>query len=149
VIPRIHKLLGEIKEKDRQIESLKQKLLTGKAEDITAGIKEINGIKVVAKVLEADSQKELRDAADKIRDKIRSGIVVVGAEKDGKVMLTCMVTKDLIAKFNAGEIIKEIASLVGGKGGGRVDMAQGGGNKPEHLKTALEHVYDIVSRHSS
>ncbi len=149
LIPRIERLLEEIKEKDKQIESLKQRLLTGKAEDITAGIKEINGIKVVAKVLEADSQKELRDAADKIRDKIRSGVVMVGAEKDGKVMLICMVTKDLTSKFNAGKIIKEVASFVGGKGGGRPDMAQGGGSKPEHLKTALEHVYEIINRHSS
>ena len=146
LIPRIERLLEEIKEKDKQIESLKQRLLTGKAEDITAGIKEINGIKVVAKVLEADSQKELRDAADKIRDKIRSGVVMVGAEKDGKVMLICMITKDLTSKFNAGEIIKEVASFVGGKGGGRPDMAQGGGNKPEHLKRALEHVYEIIRR---
>ncbi len=149
MLQRIERLLGEIKEKERQIESLKQKLLTGKAEDITAGIREINGIKVISKVLEADSQKELRDAADKIRDKIRSGIVVVGAEKDGKVMLTCMVTKDLTSRFNAAEIIKKIAPFVGGKGGGRADMAQGGGNKPEHLKEALEHVYEIIRKQAA
>ncbi len=144
LVPRIDRLLKEIKEKERQIDSLKQKLLTGKTEDLTAGLKEINGIKVVTKILDAESPRELRSAADKIRDKIRSGIIVVGSEKEGKAMLICMVTKDLIDKFKASEIIREIAPIVGGKGGGRDEMAQGGGGKPQYLRKALEHVYEMV-----
>ncbi len=146
MIEKLQKLLQEKKEKEKQIEILKLKLLTGKTEDITVGIKKINGINVLAKIIDVDSQKDLRDTADKIKDKIKSGIVVVGAEKKGKVMLTCMITKDLINKFHAGKIIKEIASIVGGKGGGRADMAQGGGNKAHELKRAIESTYEIVRK---
>ncbi len=149
MLPRLERLLAEHKEKDRQIESLKMRLLSGKAEDITSGIREIGGVKVIAKLLEVESQKDLRDAADRIKDKIKSGIIVVGAEAKGKAMLTCMITKDLTDRFNAGEIIKEISAIVGGKGGGRPDMAQGGGNKPQELKRAIDTVYEIVKRKNS
>lgn len=145
-VSRLEKFLMDYKEKERQIDSLKMRLLTGKAEDISSGLREIDGIKVVARLLDVESQKDLRDAADRIKDKIRSGIVLVGSEKDGKAMFTCMVTKDLIDRFNAGEIIKEVAPIVGGKGGGRADMAQGGGNKPQELRKALDAVYKIVKR---
>ena len=146
LISRIERLLKEIKEKDKQIEKLKQRLISGKTIDVTSEIREINGIKVVARILDAESQKDLREAADKIKDRIRSGIVVVGAKKDGKAMLICMVTKDLTDRFKAGDIIKQIAPIVGGSGGGRPEMAQGGGNKPDFLEKALDQVYEIVKR---
>jgi len=141
---RLERLLAEHKEKEKEIEFLKAKLFSDRSEDLLSGVREISDIKVLARELEADSQKELRDAADKIKDKLKSGIVLVGAKKESKVMLTCMVTKDLVDRFKAGDIIRQLSDIVGGKGGGRPDMAQGGGSKPEKLGDALEAVYGLI-----
>ena len=140
----IERLLKELKEKEREIESLKAKLLTNKSEDFLAGIREINGVKVIAREFETGSPKELRESGDRIKDKLGSGIVLLGAGIEGKAMLTCLVTKDLRENFHAGEIIKELSSVVGGKGGGRPDMAQGGGNQPEKLGEAFEALYTLI-----
>jgi alanyl-tRNA synthetase len=81
---------------------------------------------------------------DKIRDKLGSGIVVLGGEYQGKAALLAMVTKDLTGTYKAGNIIKEVSALVGGSGGGRPDMAQAGGPNPDKLNDALRAVFDIV-----
>jgi len=141
---RLERLLKEQKEKDRELDSLKAKLLSKKSEDFLLKVKEIGGVKVVALETEADSPKELRESADKIRDKLGSGVVILGARNEGKVMLVCVVTKDLVDRFKAGEIISRLSVIVGGKGGGRPDMAQGGGGKPEELGKALEALHDII-----
>ncbi|HOG13221.1 MAG TPA: DHHA1 domain-containing protein, partial [Smithellaceae bacterium] len=75
----------------------------------------------------------LRDFGDKLRDRLASGVILLGSKAEGKALLLCMVTKDIAGKYHAGNIIKELAPLVGGKGGGRPDMAQAGGTKPENL----------------
>ncbi|MBW2616625.1 MAG: alanine--tRNA ligase, partial [Deltaproteobacteria bacterium] len=141
---RLERLLKEQKEKDRELDSLKAKLLSKKSEDFLLKVKEIGGVKVVALETEADSPKELRESADKIRDKLGSGVVILGARNEGKAMLICVVTKDLVDRFKAGEIISRLSVIVGGKGGGRPDMAQGGGGKPEELGKALEALHDII-----
>jgi alanyl-tRNA synthetase len=141
---RIERMLKEQKEREREIESLRAKLLSGKSEDLLSNVKEIGGVKAVALEVEAESPRELRDAADRIRDKLRSGIVLVGARKEDRAMLTCVVTKDLIPQFKAGDVIKRLSEIVGGKGGGRPDMAQGGGSRPDQLKNALNALYDLV-----
>jgi alanyl-tRNA synthetase len=83
---------------------------------------------------------------DNLRDQIKSGVIVLGAEaEDGKAMLICGVTDDLTDRFHAGEIIKTLSAKVGGKGGGRPDMAQGGGPKAEDLQESLESVFDLVA----
>ena len=143
---RIERLLAEHKEKDKEIESLKAKLLSNKSEDFLAGIREIGGIKVLAAEIDADSQKELRDSADKIKDKIGSGVIVLGAKKEGKAMLICIVTKDLVKRFQAGKIIGRLSETVRGKGGGRPDMAQGGGAEPEKLTAALDEFYGLIEK---
>jgi alanyl-tRNA synthetase len=86
----------------------------------------------------------LRELADRIKDKLGSGIVVLGAKKGDKVMLICVVTKDLIGRFKAGDIMARLSQAVGGKGGGRPDMAQGGGNRPEKLDDALNTIDQII-----
>ncbi len=144
LLHRLKRLLDETREKEREIESLKGRLFTEKSEDLVQGMKKIQGISVVARELEADTPKELREAVDRIKDKIGSGIVLLGAKAQGKVMLICAVTKDLTDQFNAGRIIRELSDIVGGKGGGRPDMAQGGGNKPEKLADALESLYSLL-----
>ena len=143
---RLGQLLKEYKEKDRELESLKGKLLSKKSEDLLSGVREISGIKVIARELEAGSPKDLRESADRIKDKLGSGVILLGAKQEGKVMLTCSVTRDLVDRFKAGDIIKQLSIIVGGKGGGRPDMAQGGGNKPEKMGKALEALYDLIKR---
>jgi alanyl-tRNA synthetase len=96
--------------------------------------------------MEANSPKELRESADRIKDRLISGIVLLGAKKEGKVMLICVVTKDLVDRFKAGDIIRQLSDIVGGKGGGRPDMAQGGGSKPEELESAFEVLYDLIGK---
>ena len=87
----------------------------------------------------------MRALADKLRDKIKSGIVALGSVADSKVFLIVVVTKDLTDRHHAGGIIKQIASVVGGSGGGRPDMAQAGGTDPAKLEQALEKVFDVVA----
>jgi alanyl-tRNA synthetase len=141
---KVERLLREQKDRDRQIESLKAKLLSTRSGNLFEGVREINGVKVLCQEMEAASPKDLREYADQIKDKFRSGIIVLGAKKEDKAMLVCVVTKDLLDRFKAGEIISQLSVIVGGKGGGRADMAQGGGSRPEDLGRALDSVYEII-----
>ena len=136
--------MRDLKQKDTEIESLKSKILSKESGDILAGIREINGIRVLAKELDSLSPKELRDYVDKIRDRLESGIIVLGSKNEDKVMLICAVTDDLTKQYNAGKIIKEMSEIVGGKGGGRPDMAQGGGSNPQKLSQALESIGEMI-----
>jgi len=141
---RVERLLKEQKQKERELESLRSKLLATQSGDLLEGIREAGGARVLVRKVEAESPKELRDFADRVKEKLQSGVVVLGAEKDGKAMLLCLVTKDLVNRFKAGEIISRLSEMVGGKGGGRPDMAQGGGSKPEELANALEEAVRII-----
>ena len=143
---RIDKPLKEQRQKDREIEALKSRLLSAQSEDLLSGVKEIKGASVLVREVQADSPKDLRDFADRIKEKFSSGVIVLGARKDDKAMLLCMVTKDLVNRFKAGEIISRLSQMLGGKGGGRPDMAQGGGSRPELLNQALESVGEIISK---
>jgi alanyl-tRNA synthetase len=143
---RIKKSLIELKQQEKEIESLKGKLLTKQSGDLLSGVQKINGIQIVAQVVTANSPKELREFADRIKEKLDSGIIVLGAKNKDKVMLICVVSKDLAARFNAGEIIRRLSEIVGGKGGGRSDMAQGGGNRPEKLEQAIRSVDQFIRK---
>jgi alanyl-tRNA synthetase len=142
---KVERLLKEHKDKDREIEILKSKLFSTRSGDLFEGVRELNGVKVFAKEMDAASPKDLRGYADQIKDKLGSAIVVLGTKQGGKAMLVCVVTKDLTGRFKAGEIISRLSSIVGGKGGGRPDMAQGGGSSPEKLQSAFEAVYKMVA----
>jgi alanyl-tRNA synthetase len=144
IADKITQVLKDLKQRDLEVEALKAKLLSKESSNLLAGVQELDSVKLLVKELVADSPKELREYADRIKDKITSGIIVLGSKKDNKVMLICVVTKDLTDRFKAGEIIKRLSEIVGGKGGGRPDMAQGGGSKPEELDRALESVRDII-----
>jgi len=139
---RIEQILSDQKSKDKEIESLKSKIMHMQSGDILEDVRDLDGVKAVVKEIEADSPKDLREYADKIKDKLKSGVIVLGAKKDDKVMLICSVTDDLTKRFKAGDIIKRLSEMVGGKGGGRPDMAQGGGNRPDELGRALESVFE-------
>ncbi|MFZ2397402.1 MAG: alanine--tRNA ligase [Smithella sp.] len=133
VYDRAERLLRHTKELEKEIEALKGKLAAKDSGDLMNQIKEINGVKVLAVEVSIADVKTLRDFGDKLRDKLASGIILLGSKAGEKVMLLCMVTKDLAGKYHAGNIIKELAPLVGGSGGGRPDMAQAGGTQPDNL----------------
>ena len=100
----------------------------------------------MAKRVALDTPAALRNLADQLKDRIKSGIVVLGSTAGSKAMLIVVVTKDLTDRYHAGNIIKEIAAVVGGRGGGRPDMAQAGGNQPQKLDQALEKAYEVVEQ---
>jgi alanyl-tRNA synthetase len=132
------------KEMEKEIEALKTKLASKDLSQLYDRIREIKGVRVLAVAVDTDDVKTLRDVGDKLRDKIQSGIILIGSRAGDKAMLLCLVTKDLTKKYHAGNIIKEIAPIVGGSGGGRPDMAQAGGTKPENLQQALERLEQII-----
>lgn len=144
LVTRVEHFIDIQKQKEREIESLKARLATKQSEDIITTAREVNGVKVISQEVAADNPKDLRDFGDHLRDKLESGIIVLGARDKDKVFLQCRVTPDLLTRFNAGNIIKELSALVGGRGGGRKDMAEGGGTKVSELKKALSKVYDII-----
>ncbi len=143
---RVKKMLSQIKAFEKEVDRLKTKLATNVGEASPETVKSISGVKVMAKKVAVDTPAALRNLADQFKDKIKSGIVALGSQTDSKAMLIVVVTKDLTDRFHAGNIVKEIAAAVGGRGGGRPDMAQAGGNQPEHLDQALEKVYEVVER---
>lgn len=144
LITRVEHFIQEQKDKDREIESLKARLLRRQSEDLINTAKEINGIKVISQEVVVANPKDLREFGDHLRDKLGSGIIVLGARGDEKVFLLCRVTPDLTDRFNAGKIIKDLSVFVGGKGGGRKDMAEGGGTKVSELKKALARAYEMI-----
>jgi len=133
VYDRAERLLRHTKELEKEIEAFKEKLAAKDSGDLISETKEINGVKVLAVETAITDAKTLRDFGDKLRDKLGSGVILLGSKAGEKVMLLCVVTKDLTGKYHAGNIIKELAPLVGGSGGGRPDMAQAGGTQPDNL----------------
>ncbi len=144
LVSRVEKLLSAQKSLEKEIEKIKSKMAALSAEDSGEDIKTINGVTVVAKKVSADTPAALRDLADKFRDKIKSGVVVLGSVSGGKVLLIAGVTKDLTKRFHAGNIVKAAAQVVGGSGGGRPDMAQAGGTKPEKLDEAIQKACEMI-----
>ena len=121
------KVLRRQKELEKELETLKSRLAAAQAGDLLEQVRQIEGVPVLALKVEVAEPKGLRDFAVKLQQRLKSGIVVLGAAAGEKAMLIALVSKDLTKKFPAGEIIKAIAPAVGGSGGGRPDMAQAGG----------------------
>ena len=142
---RIEKLLSHQKTLEKKVEQLKAKIASLSTEGAEEEVRTVEGVMVLARQVAADTPASLRALADKFRDKIKSGIVALGSVAGLKTLLIVVVTKDLTDRFHAGEIVNQIAAVVGGSGGGRPDMAQAGGTEPEKLDQALEKVYDIVA----
>jgi alanyl-tRNA synthetase len=146
VAAEVERLQEELKAQRREVEELKRKIaLGGGGRDLLSSVREVGGIKVLATRAEVADPKALREVADQLRDKLGSGVVVLGGVGDGKVALVAAVTADLTARYHAGKIIGELAKLVGGKGGGRPDLAQGGGPDAGRLDEALESVFRLIA----
>ena len=144
VVSRARKLTEQLKEKERELAEVKLKLASTSSGD--AQTREINGVQVHAQRADGLDVNGLRALADQLRDKLRSGVVALGTANEEKVSLLVVVTKDLVGRLKAGELIKEMATDVGGTGGGRPEMAQAGGKNPEGLGTALEKVFGLVQK---
>jgi len=144
LVVKTRKVMAQLKDKERELEELKLKMASGSAVEATA--KTIAGIQVHVQRTDGLDVNGMRALADQLRDRLKSGVVALGAANDGKVSLLVVVTKDLIARLKAGELIKEMAVEVGGTGGGRPEMAQAGGKDPAKLDAALEKVFGLVER---
>ncbi|MFO7751626.1 MAG: alanine--tRNA ligase [Desulfobacteraceae bacterium] len=138
-------LSKEKKELEKQVESLKAKVAAKSADNIESEIREVGGVKVLSKRVEVENPSQLRDIADKFKAKIRSGVILLGAESNEKALLISVVTDDLKTRYKAGDIVKQAAAIVGGGGGGRPDMAQAGGPDPTKLDQALESVFQMIT----
>jgi alanyl-tRNA synthetase len=137
--------LVQLKDKERELEELKLKMAGGSTAASTA--KTVAGVSVHVQRTDGLDVNGMRTLADQLRDKLKSGVIALGAASgDGKVSLLVVVTKDLIDRLKAGELIKIMAAEAGGSGGGRPEMAQAGGKDPAKLDAALEKVFGLVER---
>ena len=137
---RVTQILDNAKALEKELTRLKSKLAASQGDALVNQAVEINGVKVLAALLEGADASVLRETLDKLKDKLKSAAIVLAAVAEGKVSLIAGVTPDLIAKIKAGELVNMVALQVGGKGGGRPDMAMAGGTQPEHLAQALSDV---------
>jgi len=134
---KVEQLAQRSRQMEKDIEQLKAKLASGAGTDLAAGAKDINGVKVLAAELDVADPKAMKSAVDQLKDKLGSAVICVASSEGDKVTLVAGVTKDLIGKIKAGDIVKEIAPYVDGRGGGKPEMAQAGGQNPAGIKEAL------------
>lgn len=150
LIDRIQEMEDQLKEKDREIASLKHQQADSEAGELLNKIQTIQGVKVLIAEVKAEDVNEMRDLSDMMKDRMESGIVVFGKADTDKANLIATATKDIVKKgFHAGQLIKQIAKTVGGGGGGRPDMAQAGGKKPAALDQALAQAENIIAEQLS
>jgi alanyl-tRNA synthetase len=142
---KVSQLLEKTRRLEKELQQLKGKLASSQGSDLAAQAVEINGIKVLAARLDGADVQTLRDTLDQLKNKLGSAAVVLGAVSGDKVSIVAGVTRDQTDRIKAGELVNAVASQVGGKGGGRPDMAQAGGNQPENLDAALKSVPQWVT----
>lgn len=146
IIHHVEKMQSQLEEREKENKSLRQKLANLKSQGGEERIQKIKGISVLVQRWEGLTNKELRSLADSLKQKIGSGVVVLGVVADEKAFLVVAVTQDLIERIRADKLIREIAPLIGGGGGGRADFAQAGGKKAEFLDQALEKSYSVIEK---
>ena len=144
VTDKVRQVLDDNRRLQKEIEALKSKLANASGTDLMAGLKQINGVGVLATVVEGADAKSLRGVADQVRSKLQSGVFLLAAVEGDKAALVAGVTNDLTDKVKAGDLLKFVTAQVGGKGGGRADMAQGAAGDITALPEALESVYNWV-----
>ncbi len=135
---------SEIKRLQRELDQARMKSASSTVASVTDKIKDIHGVKVLAHRVDNLERAQMRTLVDQLRDKLGSGVVVLGSATNGNVALIVGVTKDLTQKIQAGKVIGPVAQRVGGKGGGRPDLAEAGGKDPEALDAALTEAYNVV-----
>jgi alanyl-tRNA synthetase len=137
---KILQIVENVRQLEKELARIKSRLASSLGDDLARHIREVSGVKVLAVCLEDADSRTLRATLDKFKDKFKPCVVVLAAIEDGKVKLIAGVTADIAAKLKAGELVNFVALQIGGKGGGRADMAQAGGTRPDDLPRALESV---------
>ena len=146
---RVSQLMEKNRNLEKELAQLKGKLASSQGSDLSSQAIEVNGIKVLAANLEGADVKTLRDTLDQLKNKLGTSAIVLAAVDGSKISLVAGVSKDAISKIKAGDLVNSVAKQVGGKGGGRPDMAQAGGDKPENLSAALKSVADWVQEQTA
>ena len=141
---RVTQMVDNVRQLEKELSRVKAKLASSQGDDLSAKVREINGIQVLATQLDDADVAALRAAVDQLKSKFKTAIVLLSSVNDGKVTLIAGVTSDLTKKYKAGDLVNFVAKQVGGKGGGRPDMAQAGGTQPELLDEAIESVFSWV-----
>jgi alanyl-tRNA synthetase len=141
---KLQQLLDRNKQLEKDLAQLKGKLASSAGDDLAGQARQIKGVKVLAARVDGIEGNDLRNLLDQLKNKLGSGIVLLGSAGGAKVSLIAGVTADLTARVKAGELVNQAAARVGGKGGGRPDMAQAGGSQPENLDAALQSAYAWV-----
>jgi alanyl-tRNA synthetase len=144
LVTRVEVAARHLKELEQELVAEKRRSASARSGDLLQTLKVVNGVKVLATRSEVAEPQAMRELADKLRDKLGSGIVALGGDKDGKALLLVAVTQDLVGRFKAGDLVRELAREVGGSGGGKPDMAQAGGPDASKLDRALARVYELV-----
>ncbi len=143
-ISRLKKLVDEHESVKAELDSYKNKMLSEKTGDLMDNIKEVNGVKVLSAEVSGADAGQLRKVWDDIKSKLDSGVAILGSKTNGKAYILVGVTKDLTEKYHSGNMVRELAPIIGGKGGGKPDLAQAGGDNPDKLSDALNKAFDIV-----
>ncbi len=142
---RVAKLVEERKELERELAEMRKELRGGASQDLVSGAEDVNGVSLLMAKVEGISGKELRGMVDELRDGLGSGVVLLAVESGGKASLALGVTDDLVKRLRAGDLIREVAGVLGGKGGGRPDFAQAGGPDASKLEAGFEKLREIVA----
>ena len=142
---KITQIIDNVRNLEKELARLKSKLASSQGDDLADQAVAVKGVNVLAAAIDGADAKGLREAMDKLKDKLKSAAIVLASGEGGKVTLIAGVTADLTAKVKAGELVNFVAQQVGGKGGGRPDMAQAGGTDPAKLPQALASVKDWVA----
>jgi alanyl-tRNA synthetase len=143
---RLTQLLEQQRTLEKELAALKGRLASSQGDDLLARAVDVNGLKVLAAQLDGADAKALRETLDKLKDKLKSAVIVLAAVDGGKVQLAAGVTADATARIKAGELVNFVAQQVGGKGGGKADMAMAGGTEPAGLAQALASVAGWVAQ---
>jgi len=143
-VERLEKLLAQSRELEKRIEKLQRDQAKSQSGDLLSQAREHDGVRVLAARVDGLDDKALRELVDRMKEKLGSSVIALGATDGAKVTLIAAVSKDLVKRFHAGDLIKRIAPLVGGNGGGRPDFAQAGGKDPSRLDEALAKVHELI-----
>ena len=147
LIEKVQQLQARAKTLEKELEQARAKLASGGGGGLLSQVEEVDGVRVLAAQMDGADLRALRDAVDHFKNKLAPAAIVLASVQDGKVSVIAGVTKELTTRLNAGELVNHVAGQIGGKGGGRADMAQAGGNNPANLESALRSVGEWVRKH--
>jgi alanyl-tRNA synthetase len=142
---RVEKLLDERRDAEREIERLRSAQRGEASRDLTSSARDVDGVRVIASKVDGVGAKELRSLVDDLRARLGSGVVLLASENEGRVSLALGVTADLTSRYRAGDLVREVAQVVGGRGGGRPDFAQAGGDDASKLDAAFERFDALIA----